>query len=81
MNERDVEEIEEYGDLRIASYDRPVPRFLQCVYVVLPILGILAWIYFFNGSRGWFDRGAWEQLQSAAGTTFAWTQAQKAPEK
>ena len=64
------EEIELYGDPGIASYDAKVPKFLLLTYIFLPIWGIIAFYYFWNGSTGWFDRGYWHELQIAANTTF-----------
>lgn len=58
------------GDPDIASYDAKVPKFLILTYCTLPIWGILTFIYFWNGSFGWFDRGYWHELQIAANTTF-----------
>ncbi len=63
-------EIELYGDPGIASFDAKVPKFLLATYVILPICGLFALYYFWNGSYGWFDRGYWHQLQVAANTTF-----------
>jgi hypothetical protein len=53
-----------------ASNEAPVPRWLITVYIVLPLLGLITWYYFWNGSTGWFDRGYWQELQEAANTTF-----------
>lgn len=64
------EHIEEYGDTGIQSKDAPIPRWLMAAYIILPIWGIITFFYFWNGSRGWFDRGYWHELQQAAGTTF-----------
>lgn len=63
-------EIELYGDPGIASFDAKVPTFLILTYMVLPLWGIVAFVYFWNGSLGWFDRGYWHELQIAANTTF-----------
>lgn len=63
-------EVELYGDPGIATYDAKVPWFLIFVYIILPIWGIFAWYYFWNGSEGWSDRGYWKELQIAANTTF-----------
>lgn len=63
-------EIELYGDPGIASYDAKVPTFLKLVYIVLPIWGLFTLYFFWNGSIGWFDRGAWKELQIAANTTY-----------
>lgn len=64
------QEVEEYGDEYIRSYDAKVPKFLIWTYILLPIWGIVTLYVFWNGSIGWFDRGAWQQLQIAANTTF-----------
>jgi hypothetical protein len=64
------EDMELYGDPGIATFDAPIPKFLILIYSILPILGLIALIYFWNGSRGWFDRGYWQELQIAANTTF-----------
>lgn len=63
-------EIELYGDPGIATFDAKVPLFLHILYVVMPIWGILTFVVFWNGSRGWMDRGYWRELQIAANTTF-----------
>jgi hypothetical protein len=63
-------DVELYGDPGISSCDGKVPTFLKCVYMILPIWGVLTWCIFWNGSVGWFDRGAWKELQIAANTTF-----------
>ncbi|MCE2982471.1 MAG: hypothetical protein LW832_02780 [Parachlamydia sp.] len=65
------QEIEQYGDdLEIASLDAKVPKFLIATYIILPIAGLIGLYVFWNGSVGWFDRGAWKELQIAANTTF-----------
>jgi hypothetical protein len=63
-------EIEEYGDEAIASYDAPVPGWLKLTYIILPIIGLVCFYLYWNGSAGWLDRGYWHQLQEAAQTTF-----------
>ena len=65
-----TDEIDLYGDPGIASYDAKVPKFLKLTYALLPVWGIITFCYFWNGSAGWFDRGAWKELQIAANTTF-----------
>ena len=51
----------------------PIPRWLWWVYILSPIFGIIWMWLFWNGSgNGWFDRGAWTQLQEAAKTTYPW---------
>lgn len=52
------------------SKEASVPKFLRWTYWILPIWGIFAMYYYFNGSSGWLDRGYWHQLQIAANTTF-----------
>lgn len=66
----DPEEIDLYGDPGIASKHNPVPKWLILSYIVWPIVGLIWFYLFWNGSYGWFDRGYWQQLQRAAGTTF-----------
>lgn len=66
----DHHEAELYGDPKIASFDAKIPKFLILTYVVLPIWGIISLFYYWNGSRGWLDRGYWKELQIAANTTF-----------
>lgn len=73
MDEQKHEEIEEYGEESINSYDRPVPRWLLITYIILPIWGVFCFYYYWNGSEGWLDRGYWNQLQRAANTTFPYT--------
>lgn len=66
----DHHEVELYGDPKIASFDAKFPKFLILTYIVLPIWGIISLCYYWNGSRGWLDRGYWKELQIAANTTF-----------
>lgn len=63
-------EAEFYGDPKIASFDAKIPKFLIMTYILLPIWGIASLWYYWNGSRGWLDRGYWKELQIAANTTF-----------
>ena len=51
------------------SNDASVPAWLKLTYLVLPIWGLIFLWYFFNGTHGWLDRGAWQALQQAAKTT------------
>ena len=69
-SEQEDSDIELYGDPRIASKDAPIPGWLKCSYLVWPIVGLLWFYFFWNGSYGWLDRGYWQQLQRAANTTF-----------
>lgn len=69
-NENNEQTVVDYEDDRIKSYDAKIPKFLIFSYIVVPIWGIVTFIIFWNGSVGWFDRGAWQQLQVAANTTF-----------
>jgi hypothetical protein len=57
-------------DAQIPSYENPVPRWLLISYPILIALGLLWLFLFWNGSRGWLDRGYWSELQSAANTKF-----------
>jgi hypothetical protein len=52
------------------SNHNPIPRWLKLTYLILPFWGILAFYLYWNGSKGWLDRGSWEQLQKAANTTY-----------
>lgn len=64
-------EVEEYGDPGITSYEgEKVPRWLMATYILLPIWGIISFILYWNGSHGWLDRGYWGELQKAANTTY-----------
>lgn len=54
----------------IPSYDAKVPLWLKLTYLILPIWGIFCFYLYWNGSAGWLDRGYWQQLQRAAGTTY-----------
>jgi hypothetical protein len=63
-------EIEEFGDPNIRSYDHKVPTVFKIMYCILPIWGIIWLCLFWNGSHGWLDRGHWGALQKAANTTF-----------
>lgn len=66
-------DIEFYGDPGIASKHVPVPRWLVINNWFLVVFGLFWFIYFFNGSHGWLDRGYWGQLQRAANTAFPFT--------
>ena len=73
MNEETKERedsIELFGDPGIATFDAKVPKFLLVTYFTLPFWGFICFYYFWNGSLGWWDRGALQQLQIAANTTF-----------
>jgi hypothetical protein len=72
-----TKEVEEYGDEAIASYDAEVPRWLKLTYIILPLVGILCFILYWNGSKGWLDRGYWHELQEAARTTYPFKQTEK----
>lgn len=54
------------------SLENPVPRWLIATYIIMPIIGIIIFVLYWNGSSGWLDRGYWQQLQKAANTTFVW---------
>lgn len=69
------EEIETYGDARIASYDNPIPGWLIATYIIMPIIGIVGFALYWNGSHGFLDRGYWRQLQEAANTTMPYINA------
>lgn len=64
------EEPDYYNDPGILSGHAPVPKWLICVYIVLPIWGIIAFALYWNGSHGWLDRGYWQQLQHVSNTTY-----------
>lgn len=66
----DQDEIESFGDPDIYSGDRPVPKFLLWTYLLLPFWGLIVFFFFWNGSLGWFDRGYWAELQTAADTKY-----------
>lgn len=70
MNEPEDDEIEHYGDDKIASYHGIVPNWLKYQYVFWIVWGFVWFWLFWNGSWGYFDRGYWQQLQRAANTTF-----------
>lgn len=70
MNPDHADELEEYGDPGIVSLDRPVPKWLRIVYVIVPIWGLTCLYLYWNGTTGWLDRGYWHELQIAANTTF-----------
>lgn len=52
------------------SEERKIPLFLYITYIILILGGLWGFIFFWNGSRGWFDRGFWHPLQEAASTTY-----------
>ncbi|NGX41999.1 MAG: hypothetical protein K940chlam7_00273 [Chlamydiae bacterium] len=70
MSDHD-EELEKYGDPRIASGNAKIPGWLKVVYFSLPIWGIIWLFLYWNGVSGWLDRGHWNQLEKAANTTYS----------
>lgn len=52
------------------SEESKIPSFLYLVYILVFFGGLLAFILFWNGSKGWLDRGFWQKLQQAASTTY-----------
>lgn len=64
------EELHEYGDPGIVSGDAKIPLWLKVTYIILPIWGIIWFALYWNGERGWLDRGYWIQLERAANTTY-----------
>ncbi len=58
-----------YGDTGLSSADAKVPRWLFWSYPILIIWGFIWLFFFWDGSRGWLDRGYWHQLEEAANTT------------
>lgn len=60
----------QYGDPKIASYDAPVPGWLNASYWLWIIVGLLCALFYWNGSWGFLDPGHWGPLQEAANTTF-----------
>jgi hypothetical protein len=49
----------------------PLHPLLKLLYIVVTLVGLFGLIYYINGSRGVLDRGYWQSLQEAAGTTFS----------
>lgn len=69
-NDQIDHELDIYADGSIKSADATVPLWLKCVYIIMPIWGIIWFILYWNGSSGWLDRGYWGELQKAANTTY-----------
>lgn len=64
------QKLDVYADNEITELvDTKVPTFLKFVYVLLPIWGIIWWVYYWDGSGGFLDRGYWRELQTQARTT------------
>ena len=72
MDEEDKNyHLDTYGDEEVREFhDKPIPKFLKVIYLVLPIWGVIWWGLYWNGSQGFLDRGYWCELEKAAGTTF-----------
>lgn len=82
MSGEQKEIIEVFGDNEVREYAHTkVPKFLLGVYVILPIWGITWWLLFWDGSTGWFDRGYWNELESAAKTKLVVEEVSKPSEK
>lgn len=47
-----------------------IPIFLHVTYILVFVLGLWAFIVYWNGSHGFLDRGYWGALQKAAYTTY-----------
>jgi hypothetical protein len=62
------DELEEYGDSNISSYDAKFPRWLFWSYFILIFWGIIWFSLYWNGEVGWLDRGYWTDLQNIANT-------------
>ena len=74
---RETSDIRDFEDFVGAPGEAhaPTPLFLNLMYVIVIVIGILMFVFFWNGSDGLdeaFDRGAWAQLQRAARTTYPW---------
>ncbi len=72
-NQIPEETLDLYADAEIPSNDARVPWWLKLTYISLPIWGIATWLIFWNGSVQNFDHGYWAELQSAANTTYPFT--------
>lgn len=77
MDPKDLEKEEVTDHLDVLQYSggeiteldgTKVPLFLKYTYAILPIWGIFWGVMYWNGSKGWLDRGYWSQLQQAANT-------------
>ena len=45
-------------------------NWLIASYIIWPIVGLVCFALYWNGSWGWLDRGYWQELQRAADTTY-----------
>jgi hypothetical protein len=66
------DEVELYGDPKIASMDANISIWLKIFYVIVFSWGVIGTILYWNGAEGWIDRGYWFQLEKAANTTYPW---------
>lgn len=69
------------GDQITELSGKKIPLFLKWTYVLLPILGLIAYYKYWNGSEGWLDRDHWKELQQAARTTTPFEKPMSAQEK
>lgn len=69
------DDLELYGDPRIASRDANISKWLLAFYLVVFSWGVIGMILYWNGADGWTDRGYWFQLEHAANTTYPWRNA------
>lgn len=69
MGETNMSEKEEHVSSEEHDLNMPVPLFLKVTYVVVTAVCIFSAVYFWGGSRGYFDRGRWHLLEVAAQTT------------
>lgn len=66
------EDVEMFAE-GIMSRDAPVPRWLIVNYIIWPIIGLVCFFLYWNGSWGWLDRGYWSELQRAADTVYPYS--------
>jgi hypothetical protein len=70
VEEKPEQELSSYSGGEIKELENTkVPSFLKWAYLLLPILGLIAYYKYWNGSEGWLDPGHWKELQQAARTT------------
>ena len=69
MNRKSNEELDVYAGGEINEIkDTPIPWYIKWLSLILPLWGVIWFFYFNDGSTGWVDRGAWDDLQKAAQT-------------
>ncbi|SCA58754.1 Uncharacterized protein AB751O23_AN_00090 [Chlamydiales bacterium SCGC AB-751-O23] len=74
MENKEIEDdqLDQYSGGEIKEFkDTKVPTFLKITYFTLIAWGLTWFVFYFDGSQGYLDRGYWQELAQAAKTTIS----------